>query len=130
MIVGAQIALNSKVINSDSYSVLILTAVISCIIMPYIFDKTFDYSNITRRKKSSADRIGIRETVITNQLVLNKPLKDIDFPYGSRVFLIIRDNTEILPDGNTIIREGDQVIIAGTSEHNEQMLDILHQNQD
>lgn len=128
LIVGAQIALNSKVISSSEYSVLILTAVISCIIMPYIFDKIFDYSHVVHKRRSALDRIGIRETVITNQSILNKPLKDIELPYGSRVFLIIRGEEEILPDGNTIIKEGDRVIIAGTLEYNKQVVDMLHES--
>ncbi|MFA9399419.1 MAG: cation:proton antiporter [Clostridiaceae bacterium] len=113
MIVGAQIALNSNIINSNSYSILILTTIISCLLFPYMFDRFFKIEDVVILKKKGIERVCIQEIIITNKKYLNKPLKDVKFPDHCRVFLILRDGEEILPNGETIIRDGDKVVLAG-----------------
>ena len=46
--------------------------------------------------------------------VLNLPLRDIDWPRGVIVCAIVRDGHIIMPDGNTIIKTNDHVIILAT----------------
>ncbi len=52
-------------------------------------------------------------------------MKDLNIPQGSRIFLIIRDEKEILPDGNSLILEGDMLVIAGLSDKSLDFLKIL-----
>ncbi len=46
-----------------------------------------------------------------NMKMSNKPLKEIEFPKGVIIGAIHRGTDVIIPDGNTIIREGDRVLI-------------------
>lgn len=43
--------------------------------------------------------------------LLNKPLKELNLPDGSRIAAIHRGYNVIIPDGNTEIKDGDRVII-------------------
>ena len=46
----------------------------------------------------------------TSDLV-NRPLKDIQFPRGAIVGAVVRDRDIIIPTGATVILPGDRVII-------------------
>ncbi|TVM15868.1 Trk system potassium transporter TrkA [Oceanidesulfovibrio indonesiensis] len=43
--------------------------------------------------------------------VVNKPLKDIDFPKGAIVLCLVRDEKVLVPTGETVIRPEDRIII-------------------
>ena len=43
--------------------------------------------------------------------VTNRPLKDLDFPDGSIIGAVIRDNEMMIPDGNCQIRAGETVVV-------------------
>ncbi|NRZ98336.1 cation:proton antiporter [Clostridium tetanomorphum] len=128
MIVGSQIAYNIKIIDASTYSLFIITTVISALLFPIFFDKSFKAEGITKKKKRNIDKICIRETVVTNEQILNKPLKDISFPKNCRVFMIIRDEKEIIPNGETVLMLGDIVILAGIKDHEEDMLKVVNNN--
>jgi trk system potassium uptake protein len=53
--------------------------------------------------------------------IVNKHLKNCDFPEGSIIVAIIRKDELFIPDGNTQLLENDKVIFMGT----EQALEIL-----
>lgn len=62
---------------------------------------------------SSADAI-IDQMIISNQSnVVNKLLKEILLPKEALVSAIKRDEKVIIPDGNTQLQAGDQVIVIG-----------------
>lgn len=62
---------------------------------------------------SSADAI-IDQVIISNQSnVVNKLLKEILLPKEALVSAIKRDEQVIIPDGNTQLQAGDQVIVIG-----------------
>ncbi|NEZ46219.1 sodium:proton antiporter [Clostridium niameyense] len=128
LIVGAQIALNLNLINSERYSALILTAVISCMLFPLLFDKTMDYSGLEKVSESNINKVCVREFIPTNKEIFNKPLKELNFPIGCRIFLIIRDENEILPNGDTIILEGDVLVIAGLQDKSSDFINLLSNN--
>lgn len=102
-IVGSAIAYNLNIISVSNYSAIILATIISCILFPIIFDKFFKYGNIKLIKNSSVNKISVMEIVPSNKNIFNKPLKDLSLPRSFRIFIIIRDENEILPDGNTEI---------------------------
>ncbi|MBR6503530.1 MAG: hypothetical protein IKT15_00960 [Firmicutes bacterium] len=45
-----------------------------------------------------------------DMMITGKMLKDLDFPKGVLVSLIYRDNSTIVPTGNTQIKAGDRLI--------------------
>ncbi|ENK1242507.1 cation:proton antiporter [Clostridium botulinum] len=125
LIVGAQIAFNLKLISQDGYSCLILTAVISCMLFPFIFDKVMKYDDLGSIVEANTNKICVREVVPTNKKIFNKPLKDLNIPQGARIFLIIREEKELIPDGSSQILEGDVLLIAGLSDKSLDFLKIL-----
>ncbi|MCR1934224.1 cation:proton antiporter [Clostridium tepidum] len=125
LIVGAQIAFNLRLISQEGYSCLILTAVISCMLFPFIFDKVMKYDDLGKTMEANTNKICVREVVPTNKKIFNKPLKDLNIPQGSRIFLIIREEKELIPDGNSQILEGDVLLIAGLSDKSLDFLKIL-----
>jgi trk system potassium uptake protein TrkA len=128
LIVGAQMAFQMNIINSASYSSFILTTVISGMLFPLLFDKIFKYDGIEKMNRISAvDKICIREIILMNENLYNKQLKEIDFPHGCRVFLIVRDDIEILPEGDTRILEGDRLILVGLSEKVDDVITELNE---
>ncbi|VAX26357.1 Uncharacterized amino acid permease, GabP family [hydrothermal vent metagenome] len=53
--------------------------------------------------------------------LINKPLKEIDFPSGCLVTLLQRGGEIIVPKGNTKILEGDRITIIGDPESMQQL---------
>ena len=53
------------------------------------------------------------EIIATNRMdeLIDMPLNDMDLPEGMLVAAIHRGESVIIPDGNTVIKEGDRVII-------------------
>lgn len=116
MIVGAQIALHANMINETLYSALVLTTILSCLLFPPIFDKLYKYKPEDIENESVLNKVQVKEIIPLNYEFFNKRLKDIPFPEGCKIFLIVRKNNEILPDGNTKIIEGDKLIAVGFPE--------------
>ncbi len=116
MIVGAQLALHTGFISNSLYSSLILTIILSCLIFPPIFDKLYPGKPEESADSSILDRVQIKEIIPVNSELFNKKLRDINFPDGCRIFLIVRGNQEVLPDGNTEILSGDKLVAVGFPE--------------
>lgn len=125
MIVGLQIALSLHIITSNIYSLSVFATVISCLLFPVLFDKTFSDENLVRIRSSQVDRICIREAVVTNASVFGKPLKDIKFPDGCRIFTIMRNGEELLPNGATVLQKGDILLMAGIKTNEGKMLNLV-----
>jgi K+/H+ antiporter YhaU regulatory subunit KhtT len=71
---------------------------------------------------SSADAI-IDQVIISNQSnIVNKLLKDILLPKEALVSAIKRDEKVIIPDGNTQLQAGDQVIVIGKKDDVEKVV--------
>lgn len=125
MIVGLQIAKTIKVISLDIYSLTIFAIVISCLLFPVLFDKTFNDEGLISKKHSVMDKICLRETVLTNELLFERPLKEISFPPSCRIFMIVRDGDEFLPTGETVLKKGDILLMAGVRMHKEEMMNLV-----
>lgn len=126
LIVGAQMAYNLKIITASDYSSFILTTVISCIVFPLCFDAIFKHKNIKHLENSSVNKICIMEIVPMNETLFNKSLKEINFPHKFRVFMVVRNNKEILPTADTKILKGDRLIIAGLANKSEEIIKLLN----
>ena len=44
-------------------------------------------------------------------IVLSKPLKDLNFPKGSMIGAVLRDDQVIIPDGNFQIAANDRLLV-------------------
>jgi trk system potassium uptake protein TrkA len=126
LIVGAQMAFNLGIMKSSNYSAFVLIVLISCILFPICFDKIFRYEDIDKIEDNIEKKISIIEIVPLNPVIYNKTLKELKFPSDFRIFEIIRDGVEFLPDGDTKILKGDRLIIAGLTSSIEETLIILN----
>ena len=48
--------------------------------------------------------------------LVNTPLRDLDLPDGVRIGAIYREATVVMPDGDTIIKAHDRIIIFATAD--------------
>ena len=60
--------------------------------------------------------IPIRALALPTSDIVSKPLNKISFPKGSMVAGIIRQETIIIPDGDSVIEPDDRIIIFATRE--------------
>ncbi len=125
MIVGLQIALSLDVINPINYSLFVFATVVSCLLFPVLFDKTFNEAGLIRKKRSASDKICIREIVLTNENIIGKMLQDIAFPPSCRIFMIVRDGEELIPTGESTLEKGDIVLMAGIKANEEKMMSLI-----
>ncbi|MFT5874504.1 MAG: trk system potassium uptake protein TrkA [Clostridium sp.] len=126
LIVGAQMAFNLGFMDSSNYSAFVLIVLISCILCPIGFDKIFKYEGIDKTENSIKNKISIMEIVPLNPVIYNKTLKELRFSSDFKIFEIIRDGVEILPDGETKILKGDRLVIAGLTSNMDETLRILN----
>ncbi len=126
LIVGAQMAFKLGLLDASIYSAFVLIVLISCILFPIGFDKIFSYENIDKTENSIANKISIMEIVPLNPVIYNKTLKELRFSSDFRIFEIIRDGVEILPDGETKILKGDRLIIAGLTSNMDETRRVLN----
>lgn len=125
IIVGSQMALDLNFISNADYSAFILTTVISCVLFPILFEKIYVPNSLTEEESSQEEKIVVREIIPTNLNYIGKELKDCKFPIGCRIFLIIRDGSELMPNANSTIEEGDLLILAGRREDVEASINMV-----
>ncbi|MDA9137577.1 NAD-binding protein, partial [Pelagibacterales bacterium] len=65
----------------------------------------------------NADAEVIHAEATKSTQILNKPLCEAELPDGIKIGLIIRNNDVIVPDKNTIVEVGDNVIIIAMSDN-------------
>jgi trk system potassium uptake protein TrkA len=49
--------------------------------------------------------------------LVNKPLRDADLPAGVMIGAVYRDETVLMPTGDTVINAGDRVVLMALREH-------------
>ena len=124
-IVGAQMAMHLNYITEATYSAFIVTTVISCILFPILFEKLFTEDENTVETSKEEDKIIIRELLLSSEWYIGKSLKEWKLPAGCRVFSIIRDDKEIMPTADTVLEEGDHLIVAGVRSAVEDTINML-----
>lgn len=126
MIVASRIAYNLKVISSSVYSLFIMTSVISCFVFPMIFDKVFKNEDMSLTKEPfGIEKISIRECILSNPDLFNKEIRDVKFPPNCRIFIIIRDSKEIIPEGDTVLKEDDTLVLGGIKSNQDEMVNLI-----
>jgi Trk K+ transport system NAD-binding subunit len=96
-------SLGIRVMNPAAATATILANLIR---RPGIFDLLTTVS-----AQSDADVI---ETVVGNDAIVGKQLREIDFPGDSLVLLVRRGGKRLIPHGSTVLEPGDVVTIVGT----------------
>ncbi|MGG5461524.1 cation:proton antiporter [Clostridium sp. B9] len=125
VIVGAQMALDLGYINNADYSAFIVTTVVTCIIFPILFEKFIVTDDHTTETVDEDEKIIIREFVIGSHYYIGKPLKECKIPSGCRIFSIIRDDHEFMPNANTVLEVNDLIILAGVKHDVNETIDML-----
>ena len=84
-------------------------------------------SNVLTLHRLVGGRVEALEFVAkTQQKFYDKPLKDLKIKENCLVACIIRNNEVIIPDGNSQIRLGDNVIVVTTHKNFDDLTDIFH----
>lgn len=130
MIVGLQIAESLDVISEATYSLFLFATLISCLLFPLFFDRIFTDEGLARRRKPAADRICIRETVLSNGNLIGKPLREVNFPSHCRIFMVVRGEEELLPNGDTVLQKGDILLMAGMKTAENEMMNLVGEEED
>lgn len=61
----------------------------------------------------------------TQEKIYNKPLKELQIKENCLIACIIRNNQVMIPDGNSCIRQGDNVIVVTTHKNFNDLTDIF-----
>jgi trk system potassium uptake protein TrkA len=85
----------------------------------------------TKKLSLENDKIMIAETLVDEDYaVANKMIKDIAFPPSINISCIYREPEVIIPNGSSIIKPGDKLIIVSSPEDQEMIIDFIHQKVD
>ena len=125
VIVGSQMALNLGYITAADYSAFVVTTVITCIFFPILFEKLIALNGDTNDTVEEDEKIIIREVLVSSQWYIGKALKDCKLPTGCRIFSMVRDDHEFMPNANTTLEENDLVILAGVKHDVNETLNML-----
>ncbi len=69
--------------------------------------------------------ITIREIPIHGYAIVGMKLKDIRLPGDCLIMMIVRNGNRLIPDGNTLIKNDDIVVIMGSHAYLEDTIQIL-----
>lgn len=118
-------------ISSFRYLPLMSTIGIEQVVSPRLSAINSILRHIRRGKVLSAVSLKgeqaevIEAVAMETSEIVGKPLKDISFPKGVLVTVIIREKQIIIPSGESVIHPGDRVIIFGSRQAIPQIEKIL-----
>jgi trk system potassium uptake protein len=103
-------------------------AVSSTSIIADLIEQEVDYAGMKTLLKLKNGKIVLSEILITtNSPVCNTSLKDIAIPRDCILISVIRDEEVIIPNGFTVLHEGDYVIAVSSQEDQQELRDyFLH----
>lgn len=91
-----------------------------------LIEQEVDYSGVRVIMKLKNDRIILSEIVITaDSPVCNKSLRDLDIPEKCMLVSVIRDEDVIIPNGLTVLRDGDYIIVASSQENHAELKEFF-----
>jgi trk system potassium uptake protein TrkA len=118
-------------VNSFRYLPLMSTIGIEQVVSPRLSAINSILRHIRRGKVLSAVSLKgeqaevIEAVAMETSEIVGKPLKEISFPKGVLVTIIIRDKRITIPSGDSVIHPGDRVIIFGSRQAVPQIEKIL-----
>ena len=91
-----------------------------------LIEQEVDYSGIKTLLRLKTGKLVLNEILITDKSpVCDKALKDINIPKDCVVISVIRDVEVIIPNGFTILKEGDYIITVSSSEDQAELKDYF-----
>lgn len=85
-----------------------------------------DVENIIKTLSLENDKIAITEILIKrNNWINGKQLKDVVFPQACNVCCIYRDSSLIIPRGTSVVKEGDNLVIASAPSSQAEIIEYL-----
>lgn len=101
-------------------------AVSSTSIIADMIEQEVDYSGIKTLMKLKGGKIVLSELLISGKSPLcNKSLRDFDIPKDCMLISVIRDEEVIIPNGFTVIHEGDYVITVSSQQNQQELRDYF-----
>lgn len=101
-------------------------AVSSTSVITDLIEQEVDYSGMKTLMKLKNGKIVLNEIVLSaNSRVLDKSLKEIDLPRDCVLISVIRDEEVIIPNGYTVLHEGDYIIIVSSNEDQEMLKEFF-----
>ena len=83
-------------------------------------------SNVLSLSRLVGDRVEALEFAAkTPRKIYDKPLKELNIKENCLIACIIRENQVIIPDGNSCIQQGDNVIVVTTHKNFDDLKDII-----
>ncbi len=93
------------------------TAVSSTSLIADLIEQEVDYSGMKTLTNIKKHNIVVSEIeILRSSPVHDKKLRDLSIPEGCIIISIIKRNEALVPNDNTLIREGDSVIAVSTPE--------------
>lgn len=97
-------------------------AVSSTSIIADLIEQEVDYSGIKTLMKLKDGKITLSELIISQSSpVINRCLKELSIPKGCLLISVIREDSVIIPNGNTVLLEGDSIIAASSVENQNEL---------
>jgi trk system potassium uptake protein TrkA len=106
-----------SLINKPEYISLISSLGVDIVVSPRAASVSGILQFVRRGKVVSVttlmeERMEALETIaMETSDIVNKPIRTIDFPEGAIIGAVVRDDEVIIPDGETIVKPDDKVII-------------------
>jgi len=101
-------------------------AVSSTSIIAELIEQEIDYSGMKTLMKLKSGKVVLSEILITGESpVCKKTLKDIDIPKQCILVSVIRDEEVIIPNGYTILQEGDYIIAVCSQQDQQELKDYF-----
>lgn len=83
-------------------------------------------SNVLTLSRLVNDKVEALEFVASSKAnIYDKPLKELKLKQNCLIACVIRENSVIIPDGNTMIMQGDNVIAVTTHKNFDDLTDIF-----
>lgn len=97
-------------------------AVSSTSIIADLIEQEVDYSGMKTLMKLKSGRVVLSEIVVSKSSpVCSKSLKDIELPRDCVLISVIRDEEVIIPNGFTVLHEGDYIIVVSSKEDQQEL---------
>lgn len=91
-----------------------------------IIEQEIDYSGIKTLMRLKSGRLVLSEILITSKSpVCNKSLKDINIPKDYILISVIRDEEVIIPNGFTVLKDGDYIISVSSKQDQQELRDYF-----
>ncbi len=101
-------------------------AVSSTSIIADLIEQEVDYSGIKTLLRLKSGKLVLNEIVITKKSpVCDKTLKDINIPKDCIIISVIRNEEVIIPNGFTMLKEGDYIIAVSSSKDQVELKDYF-----